>query len=134
MLDGSNRGVAPNQVEVVMPLSEYEQRVLAEMEQQLSSDDPKLVTSLATPAAPRRGRIAIGVLVALVGLALLVVGMTVSLIWLSLVGFGVMFVGGYLALTSRKAPAGAAKPPKPPRGRRGLGQRFEDRWNRRQGE
>ncbi|MDR1152663.1 MAG: DUF3040 domain-containing protein [Bifidobacteriaceae bacterium] len=125
-----------------MPLSEYEQRVLAEMEQQLSSDDPRLVTSLATPVGPRRGRIALGIFVGLVGLALLVVGMTVSMIWLSLVGFAVMFVGGYVGLSTPKslsAPKslGAPKPPsapKPPRGRGGFTQRFEDRWDERRGE
>ncbi|MDR1295180.1 MAG: DUF3040 domain-containing protein [Bifidobacteriaceae bacterium] len=119
-----------------MPLSEYEQRVLAEMEQQLSSDDPKLVTSLAAPAAPRRGRIALGILVGLVGLAVLVVGMTVSMIWLSLVGFAIMFVGGYVALSAPKAPGvpAAPKSPGPSRGRGGFTQRFEDRWNERRGD
>lgn len=117
-----------------MPLSEYEQRVLAELERQLSSDDPKLVTSLAAPPAPRRGRIALGILIGLAGLSLLVIGMSVSMIWLSLVGFGVMFAGGYLAVSAPKrgAAAQAVRPPKPPR-RRGFTQRFEDRWNRRQG-
>jgi hypothetical protein len=117
-----------------MPLSEYEQRVLAEMEQQLSSDDPKLATSLATPSTPRRGRIAVGTLVILMGLAILVIGMTVSLIWLSLVGFAVMFAGGYLAVSAPKTGASTLKPPKSPRGGRGFTQRFEDRWDQRRGE
>ncbi|MDR1426988.1 MAG: DUF3040 domain-containing protein [Bifidobacteriaceae bacterium] len=113
-----------------MPLSEYEQRVLAEMEQQLSSDDPHLVTSLATPPVPRRGRIAAGILIALVGLAVLMIGMTVSKIWLSLVGFGVMFVGAYLALSSPKS----ARSAKPSRTKPGFTDRFEKRWLERQGE
>jgi Na+-transporting methylmalonyl-CoA/oxaloacetate decarboxylase gamma subunit len=136
MLDGSIRGKAPDFVEVVMPLSEYEQRVLAEMEQQLSSDDPQLATSLATPSAPRRARVALGVFVVLVGLALLVIGMTVSLIWFSLLGFAVMFAGAYLAVSSPRgvrAPA-APKAPKPPSAGGGFTKRFEDRWNERRGE
>ncbi|MDR0432151.1 MAG: DUF3040 domain-containing protein [Bifidobacteriaceae bacterium] len=122
-----------------MPLSEYEQRVLAEMEQQLTSDDPKLATSLTSSASPRRGRIALGIFLILLGLAVLVVGMTVSLIWLSLVGFAVMFVGGWVALSGpgragRVARSGGAggKAPKPPRAR--FTQRFEDRWNDRRPE
>jgi hypothetical protein len=117
-----------------MPLSEYEQRVLQEMEQQLSVEDPKLATSMTTEARPgRRGRISLGILVALAGLALLIVGMVVGLIWISLGGFAVMFGGAYTAFSIPRAPS--ARTGARPRRRSGsLSQRFEERWERRRDE
>jgi hypothetical protein len=118
-----------------MPLSDYERRVLEEMEAQLSSDDPKLATSMSTPQRPsRRGRVSLGLLLAIGGLALLVGGLAVSQLWLSLIGFAALFAGAWIALSTPK-PAQPATPGAPPApgpsrsGRRGLAQRFEDRFN-----
>jgi hypothetical protein len=113
-----------------MPLSEYEQRVLDEMERQLSSDDPKLAGSMHAPAGARRGRVMAGLFVFAIGLAILVVGMAVSLIWLSVAGFLLMFAGGLVAVAAPRSKAGAPKAPRPRRP--GLGERFEERWERRQ--
>jgi hypothetical protein len=110
-----------------MPLSEYEQRVLEQMERQLTSDDPKLVSTL------RGGRSSVGRwlltgLGALVGLTLLVVGTAASIPVVGILGFVLMFVVVVLALTpSRKGPVGTVQPdggirrpprPRPPARRR----------------
>jgi hypothetical protein len=121
-----------------MPLSEYEQRVLDQLEAQLASEDPKLESRMAAAAAPRRSRVALGVFAGLVGLAALVLGVAVSQLWVSLLGFLIMFGGAYFAFTRPKRPpqdpaaapsAPKAKPPRKP----GLSERFEKRFEERDG-
>ncbi|MDR1394520.1 MAG: DUF3040 domain-containing protein [Bifidobacteriaceae bacterium] len=115
-----------------MPLSEYEQRVLDQLEAQLASEDPVLGSRLASPAAPRRTRVALGVSGVVVGLSGLVLGLVVSLVWISLIAFLAMFAGAYFALTSPKTgrigrdqePLGKAKPHRP-----GLSERFQKRFD-----
>jgi hypothetical protein len=121
-----------------MPLSEYEQRVLDQLEQQLASEDPKLGSKMAAPQSSRRGRIILGVLGVIVGLVVLVVGVTVEQMWVSIAGFLVMFVGAYAAFTSPRRSktkgAGSAGPKtKGPKGSK-LNERFEKRWEERGGE
>ncbi|MDR2378264.1 MAG: DUF3040 domain-containing protein [Bifidobacteriaceae bacterium] len=120
-----------------MPLSEYEQRVLDQLEAQLASEDPKLGSRMASAATPQRSRVALGVSAAAIGLALLVLGLAVSRTWVSLAGFLVMFAGVYFALTKPKrleAEGPAAKSPKgrPPR-KPGLAERFQKRFEDRDG-
>ncbi|MDR1118065.1 MAG: DUF3040 domain-containing protein [Bifidobacteriaceae bacterium] len=96
-----------------VPLSEYEQRVLDQLEAQLASEDPGLGSRLASAGTPRRGRVALGIMGVVLGLAVLVVGVAVSQLWVSLAGFVVMFVGAYFALRTPKptgAPGGHAAP------------------------
>ena len=87
-----------------MALSEHEQRLLDQLEQQLHAEDPKFANSMATPAGAgiSTRRIVIGALVAVAGIALLLRGvsleMPVSLI-LGILGFLVMGSGVYYATT-----------------------------------
>lgn len=124
-----------------MPLSEYEQRVLEQMERQLTSDDPKLVSTL------RGGRSSVARWLltgtgALAGLALLVVGTAASLPLVGIAGFVLMFVFVVLAFTPprRRGPTGAVQPDgtvhRPPAARKSksLVERFEERWDRRREE
>lgn len=128
-----------------MPLSEYEQRVLAQMEQQLRDADPDLAQSLQ---APSRGRIdvrrlSLGILVALAGVGALIAGVAAYQIWLGVLGFGGMLAGALLATTLTKDAKGAknaaGQPGRPssgrPGGSRGAGgfmARQQERWERRQ--
>lgn len=122
-----------------MPLSEYEQRVLAQMERQLSSDDPKLAQTFSG-GRRRTSRIVLGSLVVLAGLGMLVGGVAQHMTWLGILGFLAMF-GGVLVAMSR---AGGAAPPvaQGGSGRAGSGPakaasrssfmtRLDDRWDRR---
>ena len=88
-----------------MPLSEHEQRVLHQMEQALYAEDPRLASQLQRTAAARtstgldRRRLAIGVLGALAGLTLVVVGVMSQYLWISIIGFLAMVLGGAWAAT-----------------------------------
>ena len=121
-----------------MPLSEYEQRVLEQMEQQLTSDDPRLVNALQGGAPRRVRRWLLAGAGALVGLAVLVVGAVTSLPVVGVLGFVTMFVAVFLALSPprRSGPAGVVAPDgtvRQPKGapRPSLSERLEKRWDRR---
>lgn len=129
-----------------MPLSEHEQRLLEQMERALMAEDPKFATSLrqGSTGADRR-RIVAGVVGALIGMALLLAGVSASLPPLGVFGFLVMLAAVFLMVSGlrhgSKAPAAsdaAATPPRPkqPKGQSGFMARFEKRWqdrNRRDG-
>ncbi len=118
-----------------MPLSEYEQRMLEQMERQLRSDDPKFADSLAS--SRRSGsRVLLGVLALVAGIGGLVAGVATQLAWLGILGFVAMFAGVWVALARPAQRAhGAGAPTVSPQGRasarRGFMQRLEERWDRR---
>lgn len=128
-----------------MPLSEYEQRVLEQMERQLSSDDPKLVNTFQGRASHGLRRWVLVSLGALVGLTVLVLGAATSNPLVGVLGFVVMFVSVVLAFSPprRTGPSGvvgvdgAVRRPaatvRPARSS-GLLQRMEERWDRRRDE
>ena len=125
-----------------MPLSEHEQKLLEQMEQQLLADDPRFATTMrdqrrARTASPRRGALGITAIVA--GLAAVVLSLYLQQVWIGVLGIALMFGGLIVALTGgRGAPAqpgakGAGSPgtgrAKPAQG--GFMQRLEQRWERR---
>jgi len=127
-----------------MPLSEYEQRVLEQMERQLASDDPRLANTMAKRSRRPVSRYAVASVGVLVGLLLLVVGAASSLPWLGIVGFVVMFasVAFAVAMPHRSAPGpngvvdedGSVRSPakkKPVKRSRSFMSRIEERWDRR---
>ncbi|MCB0897869.1 MAG: DUF3040 domain-containing protein [Actinobacteria bacterium] len=132
-----------------MPLSEHEQRLLEQMERALMAEDPKFATSLrhGSSGADRR-RIVGGVIGALVGMGLLLAGVSASLPPLGVFGFIVMLGAVFLVVSgvrhggapkkqaaSDETPAAAHKA-KPAKGQSGFMARFEQRWqdrNRRDG-
>jgi hypothetical protein len=126
-----------------MPLSEYEQRVLEQMERQLTSDDPRLATTLTSSGRRPVLRYVLGAVGAVVGLLLLVIGAAASLVWLGVLGFIVMFAAVAVAFTKprKSGPAGVVRPdgstaPRPAQSARkpakkGFMDRIEERWDRR---
>lgn len=78
-----------------MPLSEHEQRILAELEESLSKADPRFARNVReTTVYSHSGRRARwGVVGFLVGLAVLVSTFSTSIV-LGLVGVAIMFVSG----------------------------------------
>lgn len=123
-----------------MPLSEYEQRVLQQMEQQLRSDDPKLAHTLAERPRVDIRRLIGGILLVAVGLGLLVGGVASGMTWLGVLGFVAMLGGVMLSLTRKgrtggkpDSGGGRGKPARPaqPSGGGGFMKRQEDRWERR---
>ncbi len=126
-----------------MPLSEYEQRVLEQMEKDLGSD-PKLGNAMARAARPRTRYVWAGLGV-LVGLAVVIIGAVTQLMLVGILGFAAMLAAAIWALISPRPQEGASSPrgtqaggPKKSRrkGDAGFMSRMEQRFDRRreQGE
>ncbi|MFL6099647.1 MAG: DUF3040 domain-containing protein [Actinomycetales bacterium] len=119
--------------EVIVPLSEHEQRLLEQMEQQLSVEDPKFANAMrgSTTKAKARRRMVLGALGVLVGLGLVVLGVArggAAGLALGIAGFAVMVAGAWLAVTPpRRKNAGpvgtvtadGSTNPRVPKGQRG---------------
>ncbi len=92
-----------------MPLSDHEQKLLAQMEQALYAEDPKFATTLT---GRQRGvgsvsRALVGIGSVAVGLTLIIVGISIGQLWLSVIGFVVMF-GGVVFAVAAPASTGPA--------------------------
>ena len=116
-----------------MALSDRELRLLAEMEQALSVDDPALVSTLS--GTRRRGPgAAIGVAALIVGIATLFAGLIAQVTAVGVVGF-IFALVGVIALIN--AIASGVKDSSPAKGARrlnlgkGFTKGFEDRWDQR---
>ncbi len=122
-----------------MPLSEYEQRVLEQMERHLSTDDPRLANRLTRRSRPVT-RYLVAVFGTLLGILALLLGVILGP-WLGVVlgalGFIVMFASVAFAFSSprKRAADGTPATEKSSRSskpsRRGVMDTFEERWNRR---
>jgi Protein of unknown function (DUF3040) len=100
--------------EVNVPLSEHEQQLLEQMEQALYAEDPKFASQMqgsGAKAAARR-RIAIGVAGVLLGLGLVLVGVSTTMLWLGGAGFALMVASVAFAVTPprRRAALGTVQP------------------------
>lgn len=143
-----------------MPLSEYEQRVLEQMERELTSDDPRLATTLTSTTSRSATRYVVAGIGLVVGLLTLVLGAAKSVPWVGVLGFMIMFASVTYALTPPKrrtvgplgtvSESGAINPPKgrksngsaqarqvpvqqQPKRRGSFMERLEARWDRRRG-
>ena len=133
-----------------MPLSDREQQLLEQMERALVEEDPKFATSMrgGPGQARNRRRLAIGVGGVLVGLAVILLGVTIAQVPVGAIGFAIMVAAVVYAATDKKpalhvlpepgqSPRGKA--PKAPRGGKKSGgssfmQRMEERWEKRREE
>lgn len=85
-----------------MALSDREQRLLDEMERHLyQSEADVLQTGSAGSAKPNYRAIVIGVVIAVIGIAVLLLGVMLHQVLIGVVGFGVM-LGGVLYIFSPK--------------------------------
>ncbi|HEX7404671.1 MAG TPA: DUF3040 domain-containing protein [Candidatus Nanopelagicaceae bacterium] len=113
-----------------MSLSEHERKLLAQMEEALSADDPHLVSTLTgNRLYPGRNRFIFGVTLVLAGLATLFGGLIVKTIPIGILGFIISLVGVTLAISAISGLKGLRIQRK--RGRTNLNSRLEDRWERR---
>ncbi|MEY9953239.1 DUF3040 domain-containing protein [Leifsonia sp. EB34] len=121
-----------------MPLSEHEQRLLEEMERSLYQNDADFVAKVGGKRArPAYRSIVLGILLAVIGVAVLVTGVFVQLPIVGILGFVVMFGGVLLAIAPGKRvavdpDAAAGSSGKPTRGQPGFMDRMNDRWDKRQ--
>ncbi|MCU1517234.1 MAG: hypothetical protein JWQ75_1955 [Pseudarthrobacter sp.] len=118
-----------------MPLSEHEQKLLEQLEKQLHEDDPKFANSMGSD--PGRSwstrHVVIGVLCALAGIFLLLVGVTLQNIFVGVLGFVVMGGGVYFA-TMRSSGPGKSRPAghgKSGKSRSSFMSSLEERWDER---
>ena len=120
-----------------MALSDREQRLLAEMEEALSADDPRLVSTLNGSNSRVGASIGIAIAALLGGIAILFAGLVAQLTLVGVGGFLVALVGVILLIngvTSRASSFGKGSG-SPKRARRSFTQGFtkgmEDRWDQR---
>ena len=114
-----------------MPLSDRERKLLAEMEQALSADDPQLSSTLTgTRTFPGRTRVLTGVGALLLGLVIILGGLISQTVLVGILGFLIALSGLITVLTALgsigKGVKGAAKAPNS-----GLRSRLEQRWDKR---
>jgi hypothetical protein len=129
-----------------LPLSEHEQRLLEQMEQALSAEDPKFATAMRGADLRRRyrRRAIVAVLMFIVGIAVLMTGAVSEMIPVGVAGFVVMLASSWFGVTAwRRTPAegdlgtfptaeGGQQSGRPSKKQRGtMMQRLEERWRRR---
>ncbi|MCL2735332.1 MAG: DUF3040 domain-containing protein [Propionibacteriaceae bacterium] len=115
-----------------MALTDAERKLLAELEETLTAQDPKFASKLAQPHHRIHPAKAVsGVLGFLIGLVALIVGMS-SYWWISVTGFVVMLVSAIVVMSAWSTITGEAKPAASTDSREGLMSRLEKRWQDRQ--
>jgi hypothetical protein len=118
-----------------MPLSDRERALLAEMEQALSADDPRLsstLTGAGLSGVARKPKVLAGVSALLGGLVVLFIGLVGQLIPVGIAGFAIGLGGLVTLIQAASGPSTAIKVGKvSARKGRGFGSRLEERWDRR---
>jgi len=119
-----------------MPLSEHEKRLLAQMEEALAADDPRLVSALSGSSKVSRNRVLLAIALLLSGIATLFAGLIAQITAIGLVGFLVALTGVVLLLRAFTAPGALISATqkgkgRAPRSQKGLGDRLQDRWDQR---
>lgn len=136
-----------------MPLSEHEQKLLDQMERALYAEDPSFATQMkghSGPGVTSRTRLVIGIIVAMLGLAVVVFGVSAASIPVGIVGFVVMVAGVAWAATPQRGPRATApsrssaqrrvgrgragKGARKPAGRSSFMQKLDGRWEKRRRE
>ena len=116
-----------------MPLSEQEQRLLEEMERSLYHNDADFVATVGTHRGrPKIRTIVIGILVGMLGIAVIVTGVVLRQPLVGIAGFVVMFVGVLTAISSPRRGAAAPAPAEPAQQRASFMDRMNERWDKRQ--
>lgn len=119
-----------------MPLSEHEKRLLAQMEEALAVDDPRLVSALSGSSKVSRNRVFLAIALILSGVATLFVGLIAQITLVGLGGFLLALTGVVIMVRSFSAPGALITSPsngrsKPPRSNKGFGDRLQERWDQR---
>jgi hypothetical protein len=123
---GCTVGVGPDglgsaHLEVDVPLSEHEQRLLEQIERALVDDDPKFASTVRTGdrRLKARRKLQLGALLVIVGFAVLVGGAVARSVPLGVLGFLIAFAGVALGVFHYKAATGAVEAGSSPAGGRG---------------
>jgi hypothetical protein len=114
-------GNGSTHLEVDVPLSEHEQRLLEQIERALVDDDPKFASSVRTGdrRLKARRKLQLGVALIVLGLAVLVGGAVAQSFIVGALGSLVMFGGLAFAVLNYKAATGVVEAGSGPAGTRG---------------
>ncbi|GAB3756012.1 DUF3040 domain-containing protein [Zhihengliuella somnathii] len=83
-----------------MPLSDHEQRLLEQLEQQLH-EDQRFASTMKSGGGYSTRNVVIGALVGIAGIAAVLIGISLQLIPVGVLGFALMCAGVYIALSKR---------------------------------
>lgn len=119
-----------------MPLSEHERRLLAQMEEALAADDPRLVSAMTGSSTVSRNRIVLGIALVLLGIVTIFGGLIAQITLIGLAGFLIALTGSVLIYRAVSVPgalvaATGKGSTKAPRARKKFGDRLQDRWDQR---
>ena len=124
-----------------MPLSDYEQQLLDQMERALTSEDPHFASRFRKPARPvvgpaKKSHLLSGLIAVLGGSAALVVGVSANLAFIGIIGFIAIVTGITVISTGIRTSAAPAakKSASAKQTKAGFMQGLEDRWDRRSGD
>jgi Protein of unknown function (DUF3040) len=119
-----------------MPLSEQEQRLLDEMERNLYQNDADFVATVGSRQVRTNYRsVVFGVLLGVIGIVVLVIGVSIRQPIVGVFGFLVMFGGVLVAVSPPRKPVARASKSSPkdaPRRSGGFMESLNERWERRQ--
>ena len=116
-----------------MSLSEHERKLLAQMEEAFSAEDPRLVSTLTgNRLYPGRNRTLVGVGLLFLGLVTIMVGLVAKITLVGVLGFLIALVGVTLAISGLSGIGSLRSAPgKKGKSKGKLNSRLEDRWERR---
>ena len=114
-----------------MPLSEHEKRLLAEMEEALAADDPRLISAFSGKT-PSRTRVVVGFLLIVAGIFGLLSAMISQTPLIGVIGFAISLSGAVLAISNLGGLMNGLtnRVPKEKKGSK-WSARFEERWDKR---
>ena len=117
-----------------MALSEYEQKMLEQLEAQLNDEDPKLVETFRPTRQMSLKHLVLGLFILVAGIGVLVGGVATGWTWLGVIGFAIMLAGTLYVMagntkgTERVVPAPQSSPRTP---KRSFMDKQAEEWQRR---
>ncbi len=116
-----------------MPLSEQEQRLLDEMERNLYRHDADFVATVSgSSTKPDFRAMVIGILIAILGIAVVVTGVATRLPIVGVLGFLIMFGGVLISLRRSKERPGVDSKSGTREHRRSFMDRMNEKWDSQQ--
>nr|MDK8533720.1 DUF3040 domain-containing protein [Gleimia europaea] len=125
-----------------MALSDQERQILEQMERELRIQDPDLASTMSSQSAPKAirvrktyspRRVATGIVLAVVGLILPLVGISIGPTWLAVllgvVGFALMLFG--VLMIAIPTEAGGASPGEAVKSKSNFMDRQQEKWDQR---
>lgn len=92
-----------------VPLSDREQRILEEIERNLHEEDPRLARNVSGPREAHTNRIKLGILIFIIGFAILIAFFASGFLPVGVLSFGVMVGGIVMALSAVGSLASATR-------------------------